>query len=169
MFRMNIPTLISNTLKSCDNSSTLKFTVLKNVFEGDYVSDIDWCSYILECTSVSKLDWSKTRKKDVVNYGPVMFLMELYELIEESIESILIDKAEIEEKINENLIKFQNDERLIQLKERMKKIFKEPYIPKYHSSSSSEYDDDDDDKSQVGDENDKSYGSQKDSVEEDHF
>ncbi|GKA43371.1 hypothetical protein Tco_0736095 [Tanacetum coccineum] len=94
---------------------------------------------------------------------------ELYELIEESIESILIDKAEIEEKINENLIKFQNDERLIQLKERMKEIFKEPYIPEYHSSSSSEYDDDDDDKSQFRDKNDKSYGSQKDSVEEDHF
>ncbi|GJW20616.1 hypothetical protein Tco_0031238 [Tanacetum coccineum] len=34
--QMNIPTLIANTLRSCDNSSTLKFTVLKNVFEGDY-------------------------------------------------------------------------------------------------------------------------------------
>ncbi|GKB88027.1 hypothetical protein Tco_0960299, partial [Tanacetum coccineum] len=93
---------------------------------------------------------------------------ELYELIEESIESILIDKAEIEEKINENLIKFQNDERLIQLRDKMKVIFKEPNIPEYHSSSSTESDDDDDDNSQVGDDNEKSYGTQTDSVEEDH-
>ncbi|GJX16517.1 hypothetical protein Tco_0217349 [Tanacetum coccineum] len=93
---------------------------------------------------------------------------ELYELIEESIESILIDKAEIEEKINENLIKFQNDERLIQLRDRMKVIFKEPNIPEYHSSSSTESDDDDDDNSQVGDDNEKNYGTQTDSVEEDN-
>ncbi|GKB97833.1 hypothetical protein Tco_0983970, partial [Tanacetum coccineum] len=230
MFRMNILTLIANTLGSCENSSCLKFTVLRNVFEGDDVSDIDWCSYIIECASVSKVDWSKTKKKkDVVYYGPVMFLMltylhytkidtfkvkrrvpafkswntrllkkreiselqnyymgiaeilddvgekeeneekeELYELLEESIESILIDKAEIEEKINENLIKFQNDERLIQLRDKMKVIFKEPNIPEYHSSSSTESDDDDDDNSQVGDDNEKSYGTQTDSVEEDH-
>ncbi|GKB29268.1 hypothetical protein Tco_0868669 [Tanacetum coccineum] len=85
----------------------------------------------------------------------------------ESIESILIDKAEIEEKINENL--FENDERLIQLKERMKEIFKEPYIPKYDTSSSNESDDDNDDNSQVGDENEESYGTQTASVEEDHI
>nr|GEX92541.1 leucine-rich repeat protein kinase family protein [Tanacetum cinerariifolium] len=72
---MNILTLIANTLGSCENSSSLKFTVLRNVFEGDDVSNIDWCSCILECASVSKVDWSK---KDVVYYGPVMFLMLTY-------------------------------------------------------------------------------------------
>ncbi|GJW94127.1 hypothetical protein Tco_0173799 [Tanacetum coccineum] len=79
-----------------------------------------------------------------------------------------VDKAEIEEKINENLIKFQNEERLIQLRDMMKVIFKEPNIHEYHSSSSTEYDDDDDDNSQVGDDNENSYGTQTDSVEEDH-
>ncbi|GKD89524.1 hypothetical protein Tco_1365031 [Tanacetum coccineum] len=74
-------------------------------------------------------------------------LQELYELIEENIQSILIGKAEIEDKINENLIKFPNDERLIQMKEMMKEIFKEPYIPEYNSSSESECDDDKDDNS----------------------
>nr|GEW23536.1 peptidase C48, SUMO/sentrin/Ubl1 [Tanacetum cinerariifolium] len=133
MFRMNILTLIANTLGSCENISSLKLTLLRNVFEGDDVSDIDGCSYILECASMSKVDRSKKEKKDIVYYGPVMFFMELYELIEESIESILIDKSEIKEKINENLIKFENDERLIQLRDRMK-----------------------------------SYGTQTDSVEEDH-
>ncbi|GJQ93397.1 hypothetical protein Tco_0004536 [Tanacetum coccineum] len=54
---------------------------------------------------------------------------ELYEILEENIHSILIEKSEIEEKINENLIKFQDDERLLQLKQRMKEIFKEPDMP----------------------------------------
>ncbi|GKC23050.1 hypothetical protein Tco_1025200 [Tanacetum coccineum] len=164
MFRMNNLTLIANTLGSCDNSSTMKFIVLKNAFEGDDVSDIDWCSYILECASVSNLDWSKTRKKDVVYYGLVMFLMKstsIQKLEHKAVEKRKIselqndymgigeiqDNVEIEEKINENLIKFQNDERMIQLKERMKEIFKEPYIPEYHYSSSNESDDDDDDDS----------------------
>ncbi|GJZ60565.1 peptidase C48, SUMO/sentrin/Ubl1 [Tanacetum coccineum] len=53
--------------------------MLRNVFEGDDVSDIDWCSYIIECASVSKVDWSKTKKKkDVVYYRPVMFLMVIF-------------------------------------------------------------------------------------------
>ncbi|GKE42465.1 hypothetical protein Tco_1469749 [Tanacetum coccineum] len=66
MFRMNI-LLIANTLGSCENSSCLKFTVLRNVFEGDDVSDIDWCSYIIKCASVSKVDWSKTKKKRMLS------------------------------------------------------------------------------------------------------
>nr|GEU97811.1 retrovirus-related Pol polyprotein from transposon TNT 1-94 [Tanacetum cinerariifolium] len=37
MFRMNILTLIANTLGSCEDSSSLNFTVLRNVFEGDDV------------------------------------------------------------------------------------------------------------------------------------
>nr|GEZ62470.1 actin-binding, cofilin/tropomyosin type [Tanacetum cinerariifolium] len=56
-------TLIANILGSCENSSTVNFTVLKNVFEGDDVSDIDSCSYIIECANVSKLDWVTKLKK----------------------------------------------------------------------------------------------------------
>ncbi|GKE22988.1 hypothetical protein Tco_1434500 [Tanacetum coccineum] len=67
MFRMNILTLIANTLGSCENNSSLKFTVLRNVFEGDDVSDIDCCSYILECASVSKVDWSKTKQRRMLS------------------------------------------------------------------------------------------------------
>ena len=95
-------------------------------------------------------------------------LQELYEMIEEGIQSILICKAEIEDMINENLMKFENDERLIKMNERMKEIFKDPYIPEYKSSSESERDDDEDDNSQVGDENDQSYGTQTNSGEEDN-
>ncbi|GKC59452.1 hypothetical protein Tco_1087050 [Tanacetum coccineum] len=47
-------------------------------------------------------------------------------------------------------------------------IFKEPNILEYLSSSSTESDDDDDDNSQVGDDNEKSFGTQTNSVEEDH-
>lgn len=73
MFRMNILTLISNCLGSCDNNSTIKFTVLKNVFVGDDANDIDWCTHILECASVSKLAWHTTNNLEY--YGPVAFLM----------------------------------------------------------------------------------------------
>nr|GEX62560.1 peptidase C48, SUMO/sentrin/Ubl1 [Tanacetum cinerariifolium] len=63
IFRMNILTLIANTLESCENSSIVNFTILKNVFEGDDVSDIDRYSYIIACASISKLDWVKKLKK----------------------------------------------------------------------------------------------------------
>lgn len=81
MFRMNVLTLISNTLGSCDVSSTIKFTVLKNVFEGDDVNDINWCEHILDCASLSKLAWESrlNHRKSVVYYGPAMFLMVIYE------------------------------------------------------------------------------------------
>ncbi|GKA60464.1 hypothetical protein Tco_0759871 [Tanacetum coccineum] len=75
------------------------------------------------------------------------------EMLEENIHNILIEKSKIEEKINENLIKFQDDEKLLQLKQRMKDIFKEPDMPEYLSSSSSEPDDDNDDGSQLANEN----------------
>nr|GEV88682.1 peptidase C48, SUMO/sentrin/Ubl1 [Tanacetum cinerariifolium] len=87
IFRMNILTLISNTLGSCENNSSLKFTVLRNVFEGDDASD----------------------------------------------------------------------------------VLHEPNILEYNSSSSIESDDDDDDNSKVGDDNEKSYGTQTDSIKEDHI
>ncbi|GKC71749.1 hypothetical protein Tco_1117632 [Tanacetum coccineum] len=50
-------------------------------------------------------------------------------MLEENINNILIEKSEIEEKINYSLIKFQDDEKLLQLKQRMKDIFKEPDMP----------------------------------------
>ncbi|GJZ34557.1 hypothetical protein Tco_0580374 [Tanacetum coccineum] len=215
MFRMNILTLIANTLGSCENSSTVNFTILKNVFEGNDVSDIDWCSYIIECASVSKLDWATKLKKghcvlwasdvldvkrrlptfkswntsllkkreiaelqnDHMRIGEIQDdaregeepnqKEELYEMLEENIHNILIEKSEIEEKINENLIKFQDDEKLLQLKQRMKEIFKEPEMPEYLSSSSIESDDDNDDGSQLTDENEESYRKEKYSNDED--
>ncbi|GJZ93306.1 hypothetical protein Tco_0665371 [Tanacetum coccineum] len=93
---------------------------------------------------------------------------ELYEMLEENINNILIEKSEIEEKINESLIKFQDDEKLLQLKQRMKDIFKEPDMPEYLSSSSSESDDDNDDGSQLADENEESYRKETHSNDEDN-
>ncbi|GJV36658.1 peptidase C48, SUMO/sentrin/Ubl1 [Tanacetum coccineum] len=188
MFRMNILTLIANTLGSRENNSTVNFTVLKNVFEGDDVSDIDLCSYIIEYLTYlhyKKFDMLKLKRRlpafkswntsllkkreiaelqndymgieeiqdDVGEGEEPNQKEELYEMLEENIHNILIEKSEIEEKINENLIKFQDDEKLLQLKQRMKEIFKEPDMPEYLSSSSSESDDDNDDGSQLADEN----------------
>nr|GEX66237.1 ulp1 protease family, C-terminal catalytic domain-containing protein [Tanacetum cinerariifolium] len=83
--------------------------------------------------------------------------IELYEMLKENIHSILIENSEIEENTNENLIKFQDDEKLLQLKQWMKEIFKEPDMPEYLSSTSSKSDDDNDDGSQLADENEESY------------
>ncbi|GJV83465.1 hypothetical protein Tco_1523363 [Tanacetum coccineum] len=110
MFRMNILTLIANTLGRCENSSSLKFTVLRNLFEGDDASDV--------------------------------------------LDEILDDVGEKEE--NEEKEPKTDPNRTV-------------HTPtEYQSSSSTESDDDDDDNSQVGDDNEKSYGTQTDLVEEDH-
>ncbi|GKA42619.1 hypothetical protein Tco_0735279 [Tanacetum coccineum] len=200
MFRMNIWTLIANTLGSCENSSTVNFTVLKNVFEGDDVSDIDWLMFLmLTYLHYTKFDMLKVKRRlpafkswntsllkkreiaelqnDYMRIGEIQDDVgegeepnqkeELYEMLEENINSILIEKSEIEEKINENLIKFQDDEKLLQLKQRMKDIFKEPDMPECISSSSSEYDDDNDDGSQLADENEESYRKETHSNDED--
>ncbi|GJU36388.1 hypothetical protein Tco_1184742 [Tanacetum coccineum] len=88
-------------------------------------------------------------------------------MLEENIHNILIEKSEIEKKINENLIKFQDDEKQLQLKQRMREIFKEPDMPEYLSSSSSEYNDENDDGSQLSDENEESYRKETHSNDED--
>ncbi|GKC37448.1 hypothetical protein Tco_1049832 [Tanacetum coccineum] len=163
MFRMNILTLIANTLGSCENSSTVNFTVLKNVFEGDDVSDIDWLMFLmLTYLHYIKFDMLKVKRRlpafkswntsllkkreiakvqnDYMGIGEIQDDVgegeepnqkeELYEMLEENINNIFIEKSEIEEKINEK-----------------------PDMPEYLSSSSSESDDDNDDGSQLADEN----------------
>nr|GEX77061.1 hypothetical protein [Tanacetum cinerariifolium] len=141
--QMNILTLIANTLGSCKNSSTVNFIVLKNVFEGDDVRDIDWCSYIIKCASVSKLDY-EIEKKDILD-GLVMFLMFTYlhyikfDMLKvkrrhpefKSWNTSLLKKREIAELQNDymGIGKIQDDvgEGVEpNQKERMKEIFKEP-------------------------------------------
>ncbi|GJS85224.1 peptidase C48, SUMO/sentrin/Ubl1 [Tanacetum coccineum] len=171
------------------NKSVIR--LLKNVFEGDDVSGIDWCSYIIECASVSKLDWAKKLEKkrcvlwasdvlDVKRRLPAFkswntsLLKKIAELQNDymGIEEIQDDVGEGEEpnqkEIDGNLIKFQDDEKLLQLKQQMKDIFKEPDMPEYLSSSSSESDDDNDDGSQLADENEESYRKETHSNDEDN-
>ena len=82
MFKMNFLKLFANTMGCCDNSSVVKYTVLKNVLEDDNVKEIDWCTYIWECARYSKVDWSKVCKNnDVVYYGPITFLMVISEFL----------------------------------------------------------------------------------------
>nr|GEV82279.1 peptidase C48, SUMO/sentrin/Ubl1 [Tanacetum cinerariifolium] len=108
--------------------------------------------------------WTANGEKETGKRRPKR---ELYEMLEENIHIILIEKSKIEEKINENLIKFQDDEKLLQLKQRMREIVKEPKIPEYLSSSSSESDDDKDDGSQLANENEERYRKEKHSNHED--
>ncbi|GJY15205.1 peptidase C48, SUMO/sentrin/Ubl1 [Tanacetum coccineum] len=180
MFRMNILTLIANTLGSRENNSTVNFTVLKNVFEGDDVSDIDFDVLDVKrrLPAFKSLNTSLLKKREIaelqndnIRIGEIQDDVgegeepnqkeELYEMLEENIHNILIEKSEIEEKINENLIKFQDDEKLLRLKQRMKDIFIEPEMLEYLSSSSSKSDDDNDDGSQLADENEERYRKEK--------
>ncbi|GJX36504.1 hypothetical protein Tco_0248061 [Tanacetum coccineum] len=157
MIRLNILTLIANTLGSCENRSTVNFTVLKNVFKGNDVSDIDLCSYIIECASVSKFDWATKLKKG----GCVLWASDVLDVKRrlptfKSWNTSLLKKRKIAELQNDymRIGEIQDDVRegeepnqkeLLQLKQRMKEIFKEPEMPEYLSSSSSESDDDNDD------------------------
>ncbi|GJZ09035.1 hypothetical protein Tco_0543318 [Tanacetum coccineum] len=75
-------------------------------------------------------------------------------------------------KYKDELFKFQNDAKLIQLKERMNDIFKDPHILEYYSSSSTKSNDDNDDDnngSEIGDNNEISYGCYSDSSDEDYI
>ncbi|GKB54230.1 hypothetical protein Tco_0904983 [Tanacetum coccineum] len=153
--------------------STVNFIVLKNVFEGDDVSDIDWCSYIIECASVSKLDWATKLKKgrcvlwasdvlDVKRRLPAFkswntSLLKKREIAE--LQNDYMGIGEIQDDVGEG--EEPNQKELLRLKQRMKEIFKEPEMPEYLSSSSSESDDDNDDGSQLADENEESYRKEK--------
>ncbi|GJT97320.1 hypothetical protein Tco_1092838 [Tanacetum coccineum] len=191
MFRMNILTLIANTLGSCENNSTVNFIVLKNVLKEMMSAILTGVHTSLnvqvekKTSGIQKLKHKSFKEEreiaelqnDYMGIGEIQDDVgegeepnqteELYEMLEENIHSILIEKSKIEEKINENLIKFQDDEKLLQLKQWMKEIFKEPDMPKYLSSSSSESDDDNDDGSQLADENKESYRKEKHSNDED--
>ncbi|GKB59788.1 hypothetical protein Tco_0915974, partial [Tanacetum coccineum] len=114
--------------------------------------------------------WKKRETIELENLW--MGMTDIQEVIDEGEETAQREKVELEEKINENLVKFQNDVKPIQLMERMKEIFKEPHIPEHYSSSSTESDDDNDDVhngSELGDDNQRSYGSYSDSSDEDYI
>nr|GFA31374.1 leucine-rich repeat protein kinase family protein [Tanacetum cinerariifolium] len=142
---MNILTLIGNTLGSCENNSSLKFTVLRNVFEED---DLTYLHY-------TKFDTLKVKRRVPAFKSWNTRLLKKREISE--LQNYYMGIVEILDDVGD---KEENEEK--------EAIFKEPNIPEYHSSSSTESDDDDDDNSQVGDDNEKSYGTQTDSVEEDH-
>ncbi|GKB67413.1 hypothetical protein Tco_0928825 [Tanacetum coccineum] len=148
--------------------------LLKNVFEGDDVSDIDWCSYIIECASVSKLDWATKMKKRTCIMGHEKKTSDIQKLEHKSfkeereiaeLQNDYMGIGEIQDDVGEGEEPNQNE--LLQLKQRMKDIFKEPDMPEYLSSSSSESDDDNDDDSQLADENEESYRKETHSNDED--
>ncbi|GJU28432.1 hypothetical protein Tco_1167053 [Tanacetum coccineum] len=164
MFRMNILTLIANTLGSCENSSTVNFTVLKNVFEGDDVSDIDWLMFLmLTYLHYTKFDMLKVKRRLPAFKSWNTSLLKKREIAE--LQNDYIGIGEIKDDVGEG--EEPNQKELLQLKQRMKDIFKEPDMPEYLSSSSSESDDDNDDGSQLADENEESYRKETHSNDED--
>ncbi|GJX51171.1 hypothetical protein Tco_0278016 [Tanacetum coccineum] len=123
----------------------------------------------LECASSVEVDWSKTRKKRMLSTIGSDVLDGRSTSIQK-LEHKAVEKKEISELQNYymGIAKILDDVGEKEENKEKEVIFKEPNIPEFHSSSSTESDDDDDDNSQVGDDNEKSYGTQIDSVEEDH-
>ncbi|GKD14811.1 hypothetical protein Tco_1199218, partial [Tanacetum coccineum] len=153
------------------NKSVIR--LLKNVFEGDDVSGIDWCSYIIECASVSKLDWAKKleKKRCVLWASDVLDVKRRLPAFKSWNTSLLKKIAELQNDYM-GIEEIQDDvgegEEPNQKEQRMKDIFKEPDMPEYLSSSSSESDDDNDDGSQLADENEESYRKETHSNDEDN-
>ncbi|GJR41288.1 peptidase C48, SUMO/sentrin/Ubl1 [Tanacetum coccineum] len=139
MFRMNILTLIANTLGSRENSSTVNFTVLKNVFEGDDVSDIDWLMFLM----ITNLHYTKFD----------MLKVKIRLSAFKSWNTSLLKKREISELQNDymGIGEIQDDVGEGEEPNQKEEIFKELDMPEYLSSSSSESDDDNDDGSQLVD------------------
>ncbi|GKA90198.1 hypothetical protein Tco_0812068 [Tanacetum coccineum] len=129
-------------------------------------------AFYVKCASVSKVYWSKTKKKRMVSTmgSDVLEGNQEKSTSIQKLEHKAVEKKEISELQNYymGIAEILDDVGEKEENEEKEVIFKEPNIPEYHSSSSTESDDDDDDNSQVGDDNEKSYGTQTDSVEEDH-
>nr|GEX97980.1 hypothetical protein [Tanacetum cinerariifolium] len=57
MFQINYLTLFANCMINCDNTSRLKYHVIKNIKSSDILNDFDWCSFIWDHIKTSKIGW----------------------------------------------------------------------------------------------------------------
>ncbi|GJR43686.1 200 kDa antigen p200 [Tanacetum coccineum] len=57
MFQINYLMLFANCMINCDNTSRLKYYVIKNIKSSDIISDFDWCSFIWDHIKTSKIGW----------------------------------------------------------------------------------------------------------------
>nr|GEY20773.1 hypothetical protein [Tanacetum cinerariifolium] len=78
MFKMNFITLFGSTMGTLENGERVTKKLLKCIKEEDDIAEIDWCGYILDCLSNSKVNWKDVKNKKNFYYGPLTFLCLLY-------------------------------------------------------------------------------------------
>ncbi|GKC65877.1 200 kDa antigen p200 [Tanacetum coccineum] len=77
MFQINYLMLFANCMINCDNTSRLKYYVIKNIKSSDIISDFDWCSFIWDHIKTSKIGWDDRTLQNWY-YGPNTVLMLIY-------------------------------------------------------------------------------------------
>ncbi|GJT33910.1 hypothetical protein Tco_0924329 [Tanacetum coccineum] len=77
MFQINYLMLFANCMINCDNTSRLKYYVIKNIKSSDIISDFDWCSFIWDHIKTSKIGWDDRTVQNWY-YGPNTVLMLIY-------------------------------------------------------------------------------------------
>ncbi|GJR77071.1 hypothetical protein Tco_0089436 [Tanacetum coccineum] len=77
MFQINYMMLFANCMINCDNTSRLKYYVIKNIKSSDIISDFDWCSFIWDHIKTSKIGWDDRTEQNWY-YGPNTVLMLIY-------------------------------------------------------------------------------------------
>nr|GEW95140.1 200 kDa antigen p200 [Tanacetum cinerariifolium] len=77
MFKINYLMLFANCMIHCDNSSRLKYYVIKNIKSSYIISDFDWCSFIWDHIQTSKIGWDDLTMKNCY-YRPNAVLMLIY-------------------------------------------------------------------------------------------
>nr|GEZ97796.1 200 kDa antigen p200 [Tanacetum cinerariifolium] len=77
MFQINYLTLFANCMINCDNTSRLKYHVIKNIKSSDIINDFDWCSFIWDHIKTSKIGWDDRKLQNWYN-DPNTVLMLIY-------------------------------------------------------------------------------------------
>ncbi|CAH1427917.1 unnamed protein product [Lactuca virosa] len=91
LFKVNFLVLICNTLRQSKSMGTCDVSMLSRVSEDFDLSDIDWCSYVLECLKNTKHAWNSM--SDTSYYvGPIVLLTLIY-LEHVSCDAVTIDRG----------------------------------------------------------------------------
>ena len=74
MFKINFVMLFINTLCELNKPGTCKLTALPHLFGNIPIKRINWCRFIVDRLTVSKMMWDETGKNDVY-CGPLVVLL----------------------------------------------------------------------------------------------
>ncbi|GJV46379.1 hypothetical protein Tco_1430915 [Tanacetum coccineum] len=98
MFKINYLMLFANCMIHCDNSSRLKYYVIKNIKSFDIISDFDWPNAVL---MVIQENDKETENETEVEKQKLKEL--IYETIEANFKSALKEKRELKDLLKENM------------------------------------------------------------------